>query len=90
MEGLWLYGDEIALKCSNFLSSDQAYDGLHRTRGQWKGWRNRCEGRGGVQHREGPSGATAAAQNHGVLWEEREAGWAPEKDVSLPEYTFLV
>lgn len=34
MEGLKLNRDKLVLKCSNFMSSDQAHDGLHRTRGQ--------------------------------------------------------
>lgn len=39
-------------------------------------------GRGRVQHREGPSGPNPAAEDHGVLREEREADWAAEEDVS--------
>lgn len=39
-------------------------------------------GRGGVQHREGPSGADSEAEDHGVLREEREADRAAEENVS--------
>lgn len=63
------------------LLLDQAHDGLHRARSQWKGWGNRCKGRGGVQHRKGASGPAAEVEDHGVLWEEGKAGRTPEKDV---------
>lgn len=35
-----------------------------------------------VQHREGPPGADAEAEDHGVLREEREADRAAEENVS--------
>lgn len=40
-------------------------------------------GRGGVQHWEGSPGADSAREDHGILWEEGEADWATQENVSL-------
>lgn len=42
-------------------------------------------GRGGVQHREGPSGPNPEAEDYGVLWEEGETDRATEENVSHGE-----
>ena len=35
----------------------------------------------GVQYREGQTGPTAAFENYGILWAQREANWASKKNV---------
>lgn len=46
-------------------------------------------GRGRVQHWEGSPGADSAREDHGILWEEGEADWATQENVSLCLFTVI-